>query len=382
MGPSVSVGRTAPLLGALALLACASAWSDPAAPPPALRILSSESVPANAKDYPTDVRFASDDSVYVSRFWSGVFEVALDGHATVRRKAMPSPDELKIRYGYQSLGASPTHMAAASSFYFMGWQPLTPEAEEKTESRLHKYKVPTLSDLDVGGDRLIFLGITKGYPYAPEGAIVWTGTFGQGLKDLRPIVFDKTGPGAHAFSNCGGREVGAVRVLSDGSMLAVPGSQPGIHLLRSDGMLVRSWESAAFGLDLDCSSMSSDYAALLARDEKARISWMNQHRIVDDILPLPHGDAGLLIRSFSGGRVSWDLAVLHPDGQTESYLLPLTGESPYARIRGDVRGNRVVLLLGDREWHMGAFPSAQLVLARLPLERPVTGRPRVGEVQR
>jgi hypothetical protein len=119
-------------------------------------------------------------------------------------------------------------MAAASRLGYLGWQSIGPEAADKAEPRLHKYRLPISGDLDVGGDQIIFLGVTKAYPFAPEGGIVWTGSFAKKLADLRPILNDKAGPGAQAFSNCGSSEVGAVRILTDGSMLAVPGSQPGV----------------------------------------------------------------------------------------------------------------------------------------------------------
>lgn len=350
------------LLIAYILMSCAAAWS---APPSALEILSVQTVPADLESYPTDVRWASDDSVFLARFFRGVFEVALDGRGTVRRQLMPSPEELGLQHGFKSLAASSSHLAVSSTDWFFGWQEQPQEGQEKVAPELHRHHVPIVDDIDVAGDRLLFYGVFKDAPFAPDGAILWLGSFSR-LRHLKPLLFDQAGAGARSFGRCGGFQVGAVRFLPDGSIFAAPGVQPGVHLFSAEGQLLRTWDSAAIGIDTDtaCTGMSLEEVKLLARDVKARVAWFNRHRMVDDVLPLRQG-AGVLVRHFEAGKVHWDLKLLHADGRIDTFVVPFVGDSPYARLQGDVRDGRIVLLVSDRDGHEGTLPPALLFVARL-----------------
>ena len=69
--------------------------------------------------------------------------------------------------------------------------------------------------------------------------------------------------------------------------------------------------------------------------------------IVDDVLPLPSGP-GLLLRRVENGITKWDLVALRYDGGKPSRTpLPVTMPSPRSHARGDVRGDRILLLMFD-----------------------------------
>ncbi|HVR07024.1 MAG TPA: hypothetical protein VMW75_03185 [Thermoanaerobaculia bacterium] len=99
----------------------------------------------------------------------------------------------------------------------------------------------------------------------------------------------------------------------------------------------------------------------------ARSAFLNRHRVLDAILPLAQGP-GLLIRSVSNGKVQWVLKVLRPEGGIASYEVPFTGALPYERLRGDARGNRIVLLAAPHDFEVkkAERPSTHVYVAEIP----------------
>jgi len=90
--------------------------------------------------------------------------------------------------------------------------------------------------------------------YSHDGAIAWLGGLSEGAAGLKPIYFSVAGRGAQPMAECAVLELGAVRFLSDGSFLVVPGVEPGIYWYDAAGDLVRTWESEALGLGGLCSA--------------------------------------------------------------------------------------------------------------------------------
>jgi hypothetical protein len=111
-------------------------------------------------------------------------------------------------------------------------------------------------------------------------------------------------------------------------------------------------------------------SAGVAISAKARGAYLNRHRVLDGILPLRQGP-GLIIRSVAESKVHWQLVVLRAAG-TVVYDIPLTGTLPYDRLRGDVLGSRIVLLLGPHEFDKfekdqpHAYKTTHLYVTELP----------------
>jgi hypothetical protein len=305
---------------------------------PSLKILSDQPLPPSLLST-VDVRWASDSSLYLAMLKQGVAEVSLDLKRPKIKELIPGG---RIPGGFwlsTHLAASPSYLVAAAPVFGVTWRRLD-------RPDCFKGEFSSTEDIDVAGDRLLELGIRRGpkKEYAPDGGIAWIGSLAKGLSDLKPIVFDRTGPGAKVMDACAGFEIGGVRFLRDGTFVVVPGAQPGLHWFDAQGKLVRVVDTAPLGLDADCAALKWEQVLKLSASFPMQADWVNRRRTLDEILPLPEGP-GLVVRSVQEGHVRWELKVLRPKGGLSSYLIPATPQSDLSHVRGDVRGERIVLLL-------------------------------------
>jgi hypothetical protein len=220
--------------------------------------------------------------------------------------------------------------------------------------------------IDVEARQLALVGVRadEARNFAPDGAIGWIGSLDKRLGDLKPILFSATGPGAASMLNCGALGLAAVRFLSGGEVLMIPGVQPGAEWFDAGGKPVRAWDTAALGIDTDCASLTHAMAAKLAVNYPLRLEWVNSRRTVDSILPLPQG-AGALIRNAANGATHWELKILHRDGSWTTSQVPLQGESVFAHLRGDVRAGRLALLLYEDKLPSRPKAKSRLITATL-----------------
>jgi hypothetical protein len=334
---AVQVGKAQSLKGAPVAPGASGVSSRSA---PALHILSDTTL-GEPLNYAVDVRWASDESVYLALKKRGVVEYKLDGKGTPLKQMIPGQKEPGGFWLSYHVAASPRYLVAGAPLFALTWRPLD-SAVRKEES------FEGIDDVDLQGDKVALIGVRRdsNHRFAPDGAIAWTGSLDLGLTDLRPLLFDARGPGAPNMAACGILLLGVTRFLSDGSLWMVPGVQPGIYHFDPKGKLVQTLDSVALGVDTDCSSVSKELGTRMLRDFRSRGPWINARHIVDDILPLPAGP-GLLIRSFQQGQVRWALKVLHPDGSIASYDLPIHPQTPLAHLKGDFRHGRLVLLLWE-----------------------------------
>jgi hypothetical protein len=280
---------------------------------------------------------------------------------------------------FYGLAVSPTVIAAAPSGWHVYWRPRT--SEKGGAFKLHRLDATYIHDLDLWGDRLVLLGYLKPTPRPPfaDGAVAWLAALGdEELEDLRPVLYDAGWKGfadehtirstAPTFYLCRGNILGAVRFLGDGSFVVAPGFQKGVHLFSAKGERVRSWTSEELGLDSDCSGFTKEEEEKLRIDTAYWLGWLNGHRVVDDILPLPQGP-GLLVRAAGeDGLVRWTLKVLAPAG-VETYTVPLASHRREDRLHGDVRGGRIVLLLSAAATAYSRDPEnrpGEIVVAEMP----------------
>jgi hypothetical protein len=244
----------------------------------------------------------------------------------------------------------------------MIWRPLDSSvSKEEAFECIH--------DLDLDGSRLAVVGAQRDVQqkFSPDGAIAWIGSLDKDLADLKPVLFDAGGPGAPSMAHCCTFLLGVTRFLTDGSLIVVPGVQPGIYHFDAKGKLLQTLDTVALGTDTDCSVMGKEMVSKLARDPSRRMEWVNDRRIVDDVLPLPAGP-GLLIRSFQQGQVRWVLKVLHHDGSIGVHDVPVHAPNAFAHLKGDFRQGRLVLLLWGHPplRNPDLIPLPHLLIATLP----------------
>jgi hypothetical protein len=360
-------GRRGALLLLIALLSGPGARAQ--ASPQELHLVGRVQLPTE-HSVATDIRWAGDNSVYISWGRDGVFEVGLDG---ARRRTLV-PDLKTLGNGinqYQFLALSPPTLAVASLNWGIVWRPLKVDPDGKIA--VQSQQVPLVNSLDLAGDRVLLMGLAEykrdkdGNPpqFAPRGDVAWIGSLSDGLKDLKPLLYDAGGAGAPNYFNCGTRLMGAVRFLAGGSFIIAPGFQDGIHLYDAAGREVRTWTNEQVGIDTqaDCRNMSYGEQERF-RSEAGWGPWLNRHHVLDAILPLPQ-EPGLLVRSWgSDGQAHWTLKVLQAEG-IRTYAVPVVSRRPSDRLRGDVRDGRIVLLLASgfpRSQDPANFPSEMLVM--------------------
>lgn len=327
--------------------------------PPSLHILWSRELPP-ALQQAVDIRWASESSVYLALTKSGTVEASLDPLAGNLREMVPGAAKPGGFWGSSRIGASPEFLAVAGPALSLTWRKLAAPLRKEIA-------FDVIEDIDVGGRRLAVLGARRDGKgdVAPEGAIVWTGSLDKDLTDLKPLLYDQRGKGAPNLGACLNFELGAVRFLPDETLLVVPGCQAGAFLYESQGRLIRSWDTVALGLDNDCPGLSEVQARTLA-DPRARVAWLNQRRTLEDILPLPQGP-GLLVRSVSQGRPSWELKVLDRNGSGhKAYAVPISPVSELSHLRGDFKNGRILLLMTTLDRTYMTNVGGRLVAAELP----------------
>lgn len=359
------------VLGGTLLLLCFArpeAKDASAAAASALRVVASFEVPAEPSTA-TDVRWAGDQSVYLARKLDGAAEVRLASGLPRLRQVAPSRETLGPKFFLCSrLAASGDYLAWAEFSGVLAWRSLARTVDRNV--RFDWKSLAYTEDLDLAGDRLLVLGGQYEDPaeyrnFSPDGAIAFLGSVREtGQQTLRPVLFDPAGPGALHLLHCGGLALGAARFLADGSFFILPGFQPGATLFSPDGRALRTWNTALLGLDADsdCAGMSMDDAMALGQHKELRAAWLNRHRIVDEVLPLPAGP-GIVIRTVSAGTVRWELDVLGASG-ISNFDIPVTARSAHVRLRGDYRNGRVVFLETEEGVHPGIekAPSRLLVM--------------------
>lgn len=321
---------------------------------PGMKILSDRPFPA-ALEIVSDLRWAGADSLYLAAGRSGGLRIRIEPDWGKPEVVFPAGPRL---WAAARAGASSGYIAMGAPAHTVAWRKL-PAGDLKA------ILLDTVVDLDVFDDRLVVLGARKDerQRFAPDGAIAWVGSLSKDLADLKPVYFSASGPGARPMAACGPFETGAVRFLGDGTFLVVPGVEPGIFLYDRTGKLLRSWEVRDVGLDAEC-GLSDEQMLLLSSSLESRSAWINQRRVLDDIVALPQG-AGLLVRHTANGKTLWQLKILRRDGRVTSYTVPFSAPSPHWHLRADVRGDRIAWLI--MEYAVSSRPSqSRLILTSLP----------------
>lgn len=167
------------LLGAFLLAA--------APPSPLVKVVADQPLPATLSRA-TDIRWADDRTVYLSLGKEGTVQAAVDPLGGNVREIIPGNAKTGGYWASFRLGASSRYLAAAAPFGNLTWLPLG-KPQPRKEFELD------VVDLDVREDLLVVLGARRDKQgrWAPDGAIAWLGSFGQELRDLKPVLFDSRG---------------------------------------------------------------------------------------------------------------------------------------------------------------------------------------------
>lgn len=285
-----------------------------------------------------DVRWAGPSEVYVSTGKRGVVRTRVDS-STHGTPVMPGGD----RGGFSISGlvaVGQSHVAVASPMGAFGWMPLAGNARTLGQKALL-----AVMDIDARGDSLAVLGADSGpvQGLARDGAIAWIGSLSKGMSDMRRLMKGRSNPGGKDMARCSILETGALRFMPDGSLIVVPGVEPGVYRYGPNGKLMQTWDTDPLGIVDDCWIADSELQ-LVARDFGRRIDWYASRVIVDEILPLPDGPA-LLLRRVEKGVTKWDVVTQPYRGKAQRVALPVTMPTPRGHVRGDVRGNQLVLLV-------------------------------------
>lgn len=319
------------------LLITASLVGLPATAALKFRTVSSATLPGGV--IARDVRWAGPKEVYVGLGRRGVVRTRVD--STVNGiPVMPAAD----RGGLPTSGlvaAGERHLFAASQMgRTIGWVPLA-----STPRKVEQKTFVAIMDIDARDDTAAVLGADSGplQGLAADGAIAWVGSFSKGMSDMRPIMKGRSNPGGKDMARCSILETGAIRFMQDGSLVVVPGAEPGVYRYSRGGKLVQTWDTDPLGIVDDC-HLNENELLLIARDFGQRMEWYASRVIVDEILPLVSGPA-LLLRRVEKGVTKWDVVTLPYRGRSQRIALPVTLPTPRGHVRGDVRGDLLVLLL-------------------------------------
>ncbi|MFL6202181.1 MAG: hypothetical protein ACJ76J_23660 [Thermoanaerobaculia bacterium] len=331
---------------------------QPPAAPRSLQITSQVKLPPEL-NRARDLRWASDNSVYLALGANGVSEVSLNPPNQQIREMVPGRFKPGGFIVSNQLAVSSQYLVAAGFGIAFTWRRLA-DATRSEDA------VDYIQAVDVWNDRLLLVGGRRDdQGFATDGAIAWTGSLDKKLADLKPVLYAASGSGAREMNACGSVHLGAARFFEDGSFLIFPGVQPGLGLYDREGKLQKTWDTASLGLYIDCSSLSPEAITQIKLNYPARMAWINQRRTVDTILMLPQGP-GLVIRGVENGRVQWQLHVLTPAGQVITHQLPIEAPDEFYHLRGDTRSGKLVFLLFQTPPSDNNYPQPYLITALAP----------------
>jgi hypothetical protein len=353
--------------GLLLLLAFSMALGEGLAPPKAssaLTVVADFELGETPRD-PVDLRFVDSQRIWITSVKGGIYELELGGESPKVRLATVSLT--KAPWLFWHLAFSGETMVVGGPFHTLTWGSRMPPGLN------HEEEFAEVVDLDVSGSRLAVLGARRGPggDLAPEGAIAWLGPLTPGLAELKPLLHSRGGAGVESLDACAPLGIGALRFAADGSLFVVPGVEPGAYLYGVDGRLRRAWDSKALGFFDDCGSVGFEEKHRLSADMKARTAWLNSRATTEDVLFLPSGQPGVIVRTVAAGKSQWHLLTLESNGTFTRQDLPVRSKSDQTHLRADMLGSQMVLLLYEVRHHLDSVKAGtRLVLLEVKGSSP------------
>lgn len=322
--------RRAAAFATLALLALTARSAD-------WKVARSAQLPAGLR-WAQDARWSGESAALLTAGKNGVFEWNLSDPPS-RVVAGGGSDGFWFS---SRLAASKKHMIVASPLGGLMWW------DRQTNRKVTEKAFSILMDVDIYGDRVAILGAARDEKgrFAPEGAIVWSGTLRDRDVRFEPLILGKAGPGAKSMNQCHFLELGAIRFSRDGHLFVIPGVEPGLFEYDATGRLLRTWTTDDLGIVDRCSLNEQQWLSMGA-DPEPRRRWLAARRVVDEMVILPTGPA-LLVRSVATSKgVTWDLVEFIENQRTRTTHLPITSKSSESHLRADVdsKGRLLVLRL-------------------------------------
>lgn len=319
------------IFSVLVLSARASDW----------KVTRSKKLPVELR-WAQDVRWSSETAALLTAGKNGAFEWNFAGTPPPRRIVAGGGSE---GFWFSSrLAASAKHLVVAAPLNsLMLW-------DRTTNRKVVEKAFSILMDVDMHGDRVAILGAdydAKG-KFAPEGAIVWSGTLRDRTVRFEPLILGKDGPGAKSMAQCHYLELGAIRFSGDGRLLVLPGIEPGLFEYDPKGRLLHTWPTKDLGIVDRCSINEKQFQAMSAHPEP-RWAWLAARRTAEELVILSSGPA-LIVRSVDMSRntsrnTSWDLVEFVKNSQTRTTRLPISSKSSLSHLRADVDAKGRLLIL-------------------------------------
>lgn len=309
----------------------------PAAPGSARWVLTWQSTgPSDL--YPRDVRWTKNGLVILSAGRGGLLRNVPVGRAPL------VGGELFLAQGQPGLAAFPLHLATDGRY----WVTASPSLElawTDLGSRYGRRSVGVVNDVDAFEGRVAYVGCGADGEgrWAADGGMVFLGTLDKNLEDIRPLFQGEQRGNDSPMVRCGMMSVGKVRFLPNGDLVAFAGVAGGLLVFDRDGGLRRLFPASALGIDVGCDiAYGSPLYQNALTDIHLRFVWLNRRLVVDDIVPLSDG-IGLIVRN-NRGATSWSLLSIMNDGTIQQESLPIPSGSPFARLQGDIKDGKLLLL--------------------------------------
>jgi hypothetical protein len=307
----------------------------------------------------TDVRWATDSSVFVCDLNEGVFEMPLA--KTRESKSMlkggsfrkPGSGATTSLFLPAYIGVSKDYVVAGALLRQVAWKARNGET-------FIQAPFANALDVDVWNDRAIVLGVRgdDGMHWGSVGATLWLVSLSHDRADFKGI----TASAPDAMRKCGFEGIGAVRFYPDGRFVHIPGVTPGMELYDRSGKLIRRWNTDILSVDDHCNVTAAQADAFA--EATVRADWMNRRQIVDEVLPLAEGPLVIVRRAVPGGVV-WRGVLVPFDGDPVAVSIPVTSTSRLAHLHADLKGDRVIFLVADFPLRNGVDTPARLVTARI-----------------
>lgn len=184
-------------------------------------------LPASLR-WASDVRWDGDSRLVVAAGKAGV--VAVDTSGNVTESVIPGGVGKGSLWFASRVGVSKELVVGAAPFHNVVMQRRALIPDERN------LEYAAVLDLDVSGSLMLVLGARRDDAgrWSPDGATAW---LDDGGSDPRPVQYLSRGVTRDAVGRCGINDIGAVKILRDGSFVVVPGVDEGVFWYAADGTL-------------------------------------------------------------------------------------------------------------------------------------------------
>lgn len=302
---------------------------------------------------PRDLRWASNDSIFLGFELGGVTERRLTEGLPIERVVIPPRNEAPLGLALLNLALSGSRLQAWAENDVASWIDTT--ASSSDQIRVKKMR-GYFDDIDVRDDTIALLGYPTARHFSESGqSFLWLGDLRSGLDQWTPLPALREDRGEFvstpAFGTMGMR-LGSVRFLANGDLLVVPAIKPGVYRISRTGKQRASWSQET----LESSLLAALGANRIASTEEPLSleakgpTWesgsryiASQRFTIEDVVPIQKKGA-IIVRLGQGKDAHYYLGVL--DADLDWYSLPVTARATTDRIRSDYSSsNRKLVIL-------------------------------------